>query len=156
MINAGSAVCSCLSLMKLRPTNHMHPVGVEPTRPHWTADFKSASVTNYDTGANGHSRTRTYNPSVNSRMLYHWAMCPFSVLLKLIILMKLTEGSLWWRTDHHSNIMGLSFLAHLQYNTWFIKNQALIFPFISRPKIVSRLALFLRFYTTRPYYPYAT
>ena len=80
----------------------------------------------------------------------------FSKTLKPNILMKLTEGSLWWRTDHHSNIMGLSFLAHLQYSTSFIKNQVLIFPFISRLKIVSRLARFLRSYTTLPYYPYAT
>ena len=72
----------------------MTPTGIEPVLPPWKGDVLTAwpwsrlsfflSVTPalpFLTELNSPSRARTYNNSVNSRVLYHWAIEDYSILL---------------------------------------------------------------------------
>ena len=48
----------------------MTPTGIEPELPPWKGDVLTA----WPWSHNSPSRARTYNNSVNSRVLYHWAI----------------------------------------------------------------------------------
>ena len=48
----------------------MTPTGIEPVLPPWKGDVLTA----WPWSHNSPSRARTYNNSVNSRVLYHWAI----------------------------------------------------------------------------------
>ena len=48
----------------------MTPTGIEPVLPPWKGDVLTA----WPRSRNSPSRARTYNNSVNSRVLYHWAI----------------------------------------------------------------------------------
>ena len=55
------------------------PTGIEPVLPPWKGDVltawpRSHFLSYHIVQKNSPSRARTYNPSVNSRVLYHWAI----------------------------------------------------------------------------------
>ena len=52
----------------------MTPTGFEPVLPPWKGDVLTAWPWGQVFKSSSPSRARTYNPSVNSRVLYHWAI----------------------------------------------------------------------------------
>ena len=52
----------------------MTPTGFEPVLPPWKGDVLTAWPWGQGFKSSSPSRARTYNPSVNSRVLYHWAI----------------------------------------------------------------------------------
>ena len=85
----------------------MTPTGIEPVLPPWKGDvltawprglFPSFPFSSYKKKSSP-SRARTYNPSVNSRMLYHWAIEDHPCKLRETFMITLSVGSLltiWW------------------------------------------------------------
>ena len=67
----------------------MTPTGIEPVLPPWKGDVLTA----WPRSLNSPSRARTYNNSVNSRVLYHWAIEDY--FLKFIPSKLHTSFSLW-------------------------------------------------------------
>ena len=60
--------------LAITPYIWMTPTGIEPVLPPWKGDVLTA----WPWSQNSPSRARTYNNSVNSRVLYHWAIEEYS------------------------------------------------------------------------------
>ena len=92
---------------KIEPHRHMNflvtPRGFEPLLPPWKGGVLTAwpwslisSLFTSLYNKNSPSRARTYNPSVNSRVLYHWAIEDYSFSLRW------NCYSFWSYTQNHT------------------------------------------------------